>query len=152
MMSTLGGIFQDYISMLNWTYVKRNWSPFTKHGQISQEDWGLFVEENISSCAKELSEKMKELNKEDSKVESDGSKEPCGRETQSIASLRVVHKKLDLCSLGHNRKRGGCYEGLSDGWSFAGFTSSHQGIVRVSSINIWVWLRLAHDGCWDQRT
>ncbi|GJN37101.1 hypothetical protein PR202_gb26025 [Eleusine coracana subsp. coracana] len=56
-------IFRDYKSKLNCQYVKKNQTPFDKHGNISQQEWDEFVEQKTSSASKELSEKMVELNK-----------------------------------------------------------------------------------------
>ncbi|GJN03430.1 hypothetical protein PR202_ga20875 [Eleusine coracana subsp. coracana] len=44
MMSTLNHIFQDYKSKLNCQYIKKNQTPFNKHGNISQQEWDEFVE------------------------------------------------------------------------------------------------------------
>ncbi|KAK3129524.1 hypothetical protein QOZ80_6BG0481030 [Eleusine coracana subsp. coracana] len=63
-MSTLNHIFQDHKSKLNCQYVKKNQTPFDKHGNISQREWDEFVEQKTSSALKELSEKMVELNKQ----------------------------------------------------------------------------------------
>ncbi|GJN10009.1 hypothetical protein PR202_ga28068 [Eleusine coracana subsp. coracana] len=63
MMSTLNHICRDYKSKLNYQYVKKNQTPFDKHGNISQQEWDEFVEQKMSSALKELSEKMVELNK-----------------------------------------------------------------------------------------
>ncbi|GJN41480.1 hypothetical protein PR202_gn00862 [Eleusine coracana subsp. coracana] len=48
-MSTLNHIFRDYKSKLNCQYVKKNQTPFDKHGNISQQEWDEFVEQKTSS-------------------------------------------------------------------------------------------------------
>ena len=62
-MKTLCNIFRDYKSMLNCNFVKKGLVPFEKYGNISKDDWNLFVEQKTSAEAKELSDKMIELNK-----------------------------------------------------------------------------------------
>ncbi|GJN06719.1 hypothetical protein PR202_ga24475 [Eleusine coracana subsp. coracana] len=50
-MSTLNHIFRDYKSKLNCQYIKKNRTPFDKHGNISQQEWDEFVEQKTSSAS-----------------------------------------------------------------------------------------------------
>ncbi|GJN13032.1 hypothetical protein PR202_ga31365 [Eleusine coracana subsp. coracana] len=62
--NTLSHIFRDYKSHLNCNYVNKNRTPFDKYGHISQQDWDLFIAQKTSSEAKNLSERMLLLNKQ----------------------------------------------------------------------------------------